>query len=269
MTAAGAQSLVATLQLDGPRVLILIGAGLLAGFFNTLAASGSAVTLPLMVALGVPAPVANGTNRITVLVGAASALLTFERRRVVDWRRGLPLAVAASGGAAAGAGLASVTPARPLVWAIVGAVFLAAALLLVRPSRWLRSAADADPHVGPTQLAVVGLVGLWSGFIVLDAATYFLFALVLAVGYDLVRANAIKSLVLLLSSVLALAVFGARGDVNWLATAPLAFGAAAGAQVAARIAVNPRASVWIYRALVLVVGGEAIQLVFRLLHAHV
>jgi uncharacterized membrane protein YfcA len=245
---------------------VLVGGGFAAGFFNTLASSGSAVTLPLLIALGVPAPVANGTNRLAVLLGAASAVAAFHRARVMDWRNGLILTVPAVIGTAIGAAIASVTPASKLSWAIVGAVFLALALLLTRPMRWLVDDPARRPRVGPAQLLVIGVVGVWAGFIVLDSATYLLFALVLAVGYDLVGANAIKSLILLASSVVAMVVFIAAGDIDWTAGIPLAAGSVAGALVAARIAVSPRARVFIYRALLLVVGGEAIQLVVRLVH---
>jgi len=52
-----------------PDWLPLIGAGILCGFLNTAASSGSAITLPLLLALGLPPAVANGTNRLPVLVG--------------------------------------------------------------------------------------------------------------------------------------------------------------------------------------------------------
>lgn len=245
---------------------MLFFAGGVAGFFNTLASSGSAVTLPIMIALGIPAPIANGTNRLGVLVGAASALVRY-RERVIEWRNGTILSIPAVLGAAAGAGIASATGKSTLTWAIIGAVFVALALLCLRPSRWLRPPDETrSARIGAFQLALMFVVGIWSGFIVLDSATYFLFALVLAVGYDVVRANAVKSLVLFWTSVLAIVVFAVRGDIDVLAGLPLALGSIVGAQIGARMAVSPRAGVWIYRLLVLVIGGEAVQLVIRLLH---
>ena len=67
------------------EVVVIVVAGLLSGFINTLASSGSAVTLPLMILIGLPATVANGTNRLPLLAGGISALLTFHRAGVVDW----------------------------------------------------------------------------------------------------------------------------------------------------------------------------------------
>ena len=84
------------------EAILFIGAGLLSGFINTLASSGSAVTLPLMILMGIPAPIANGTNRLPLLVGGLTAVLTFHRAGVVDWRNGLVLSIPIVCGTAAG-----------------------------------------------------------------------------------------------------------------------------------------------------------------------
>jgi uncharacterized membrane protein YfcA len=254
-------------DLDAWKYLVLFVIGGVGAFFNTLASSGSAITLPIMIALGIPAPVANGTNRLGVLIGAASALQHFRRERVIEWRNGTILSIPAVVGAAAGAGIASVTSKSTLTWAITGAVFVALALLCLRPSRWLRPPEEIRPiRIGAFQLGLMLVVGVWSGFIVLDSATYFLFVLVLAVGYDVVRANAVKSLILFWTSALAIVVFAVRGDLDVIAGVPMALGSVVGAQVGARVAVSPRAGVWIYRLLVLVIGGEAVQLAIRMIH---
>jgi uncharacterized protein len=91
----------------GVELLVIIAAGLLSGFINTLASSGSAVTLPLMILIGLPARVANGTNRLPLLAGAIAALVTFHRAGVIDWRNGLTLSVPVIAGTMAGAALAS------------------------------------------------------------------------------------------------------------------------------------------------------------------
>ena len=52
------------------EIFIAVGAGLLCGFLNTVASSGSAVTLPLLIFMGLTPSMANATNRVPVLVGA-------------------------------------------------------------------------------------------------------------------------------------------------------------------------------------------------------
>jgi uncharacterized membrane protein YfcA len=55
------------------ELIIIEGAEFLCGFFNTVASSGSAVTLPLLVFLGLPPAMANGTNRLPVVIGSVMA----------------------------------------------------------------------------------------------------------------------------------------------------------------------------------------------------
>ena len=59
------------------RFFLFTGAGFLAGLINTLASSGSAVTLPLLVFMGLPANVANGTNRVPLFIGRLASIAAF------------------------------------------------------------------------------------------------------------------------------------------------------------------------------------------------
>ena len=84
----------------------VIVAGFLAGFINTLAGSGSAITLPLLVFLGLPATVANGTNRIGVLFQTTMSTTTYHRAGVMPWRDANSLLVPAIIGGIVGAYIA-------------------------------------------------------------------------------------------------------------------------------------------------------------------
>jgi uncharacterized protein len=75
------------------EIAVIVAAGVNSGFISTLASSGSAVTLPLMILIGLPATVANGTNRLPLLAGAIAALMTFHCAGVIDWRNGLILSI--------------------------------------------------------------------------------------------------------------------------------------------------------------------------------
>ncbi|MGI9126465.1 MAG: sulfite exporter TauE/SafE family protein [Mycobacterium sp.] len=239
--------------------LALVVAGLGLGFANTMASAGSAVSLPVLLALGLEPELANGTNRVAVLVGVIAALATFMRADVIRWNLVAPLAAAAVPGAIIGARLSEVIPPSKLHLAIVAALLIAVVLLLIRPTRWLATE-DSDPHVGPVQLLLVFLVGIWAGFIVLDGLTYLLFVLVLSVGMDLITANAAKVAIGAAIAAVSLPVLAAGGHVDWVAAAPLSVGAVAGGVVAARLAVLPGAGKWIYRLIVVIVLGEVAQL---------
>ena len=64
-------------------LLLLIG-GVAAGFINTLASSGSAITLPILLFLGMSPHVANATNRLNVLAAACASAVVFARQGKID-----------------------------------------------------------------------------------------------------------------------------------------------------------------------------------------
>ena len=68
---------------------ILLVAGLGCGLINTLASSGSAISLPILLMFGLSPLDANATNRLSVLFGSIMALRTFAAKKQVDWRAGL------------------------------------------------------------------------------------------------------------------------------------------------------------------------------------
>ena len=65
----------------------LVVAGIIAGFINTLAGSGSLLTLPLLMFIGLPPTVANATNRIGVLFQSAVSSASFRHQRVFEFKR--------------------------------------------------------------------------------------------------------------------------------------------------------------------------------------
>lgn len=119
-----------------------------------------------------------------------------------------------------------------------------------------------QPRVGPVQLILIFLVGVWAGFIVLDGLTYLLFVLVLSVRMDLVAANAAKVAIGAAIAGVSLPVLAAGGHVDSGAAIPLSVGAVVGGLIAARLAVLPGAGKWIYRLIVVIILGEVAQLGF-------
>jgi len=180
------------MELMPEKVVILILAGALSAALNTLASSGSAVTLPLLEFMGLPAPMANGTNRISMFFGSITRILSFHRSGVLEWRPALLFSIPTFVGAILGALIGIKISVLQMKWAIDIALVVAFVLILVNPKRWIHSQAATQLRMGPRQWALFFLVGIWAGFIVLDSGTYLLLVLVLSVGCDLVRANAIN-----------------------------------------------------------------------------
>ena len=238
-------------------------AGLACGFLNTTASSGSAVSLPILLAIGLDPLTANATNRLPVLVGAMSATGSFQRRHAIPWRLAVKVSVPVVLGAAVGAGLAEVVPGRDLALLITAAVLFALILLFTKLKSAIASAAEHDPVFGLRERLMFFGIGAWIGFIVLDGATYLLLCLTLAVGLPLTNANAVKNFALVPTTLVAVVIFAAKGSIDWQVGAVMALGSIVGGLLGARLASSPIAKVWVFRILVMVIVAELFHLVLH------
>ena len=244
----------------GPGALLLvIVAGLAVGFANTLASPGSAISLPILLGLGMAPELANGTNRVAVLAGALTATASFARAGRIQWPIVTPLMVVAAIGGLIGVGISEVISPMRMHTAIVAAECVALALMVIRPARWVNATGD-NPRVGPAQLAMVFLVGIWTGFIILDGGTYLLILLVLSVGFSVLGANAAKAAIMCSIAAVTLPVLAIGDYIAWGSAGAMSIGALIGGLLAARVAMIPGAARWVYRLIVLILIGELGQL---------
>ena len=234
---------------------LIIAAGFLAGVINTLAGSGSLVTLPLLMFLGLPAGVANGTNRIGVLFQGVVAVQTLRRRTNYEYKSSWWIVAIAAAGAVLGAKLAIEVDEVWLNRAILGLMIFMLVVILVEPKKWLREGLPNPKAIrNPLYWLLFFCIGVYGGFIQAGVGIFLLAGLVLAGGYNLVHANAVKLVVVLVYSVLVLAIFQEGGQVNWGYGLLLAVGQMLGAWVAARFAADhPKARTWIRYLLIAVV----------------
>ena len=240
--------------------LLLAGvplAGFVAGFINTLAGSGSLLTLPLLILLGLPANVANATNRVGVLLQTIAAVATFGRRGALPLAGSWKLLVPSVVGGVVGAELA-VDLDEALLRQTIGVLLLVLlGVMLLKPERWI--AAHAAPRE-PRLLVEVPLffaIGVYGGFIQVSVGLFLLAGLVLGAGYNLVGANALKNLIVLVLTAAALVVFVINDQVEWTFGLLLGAGQAAGAWVAARFAIKRGAEFIRWIVIVITVGSAA------------
>jgi uncharacterized membrane protein YfcA len=241
--------------------LLVIGGGFALGLINTLAGSGSAVTLPLLVFLGLSPTVANGTNRIPIILGRVAALVAFQRAGVMDWRRGLLLSIPALAGTVLGAYVASLVQSRVMGVIITVTVIGTLFLVLANTRSLLRGESASHLRLVWWHYPLFFLVGVWAGFIVLDSSIFFLLLLVLAVGYDLKEANAVKALVTLLCLAASLVIFVDTGEVDWHYGLLLTVGCLPGSWLGAVLATKEWVKVWVYRLLIIGISVEIYFLV--------
>lgn len=243
--------------------LLAIAAGVVAGVINTLAGSGSLVTLPLLVFLGLPADVANGTNRVGVLLQNVVGIFVFRRGGLAPSQGSRWIIVPAVAGALMGAGIATVLDKSAMERAIAVVMVIMLVVLISNPKRWLREKSEAvagRPGVGVILMFFV--IGIYGGFIQAGVGVLLLSGLVLASGYSLNHANMIKLTIVLLMAIIALPVFMFNGQVDWGLGALMAVGQAIGAWAAANYATRvPNANLWVRRLLIVIVVISIIRFI--------
>lgn len=242
-------------------LVLVVGAGFFLGFLNTLAGSGSAVTLPLLLFLGLSPDVANGTNRIPIVLGRIASLVAFQRAGVMDWGRGLLLCIPSLAGALLGAYVASIMQPRVMGVIITLTIIGALILVLTNTGALLRSHSKAHLHLTWWHHVLFFLAGFWLGFIILDVSIFLLLLLVLVVGYDLRQANAVKALIAFLGATASLAIFTEKAEVNWYYGLLLTVGSLPGSWLGAVLATKEWVKVWVYRLLIIAIILEIISLV--------
>lgn len=245
------------------QYLLLFVGGLMAGVINTLAGNGSTITLFLLMTFGLPANVANGTNRIGILFQSIIATKAFAKSP-----RFMPLikeswwiiALAIPGGIA-GAVLASLMDKDALKSVIGILMVLMFFIIMVNPKRWLQET-DHDKNRKTLLNFILFLgIGFYAGFIQMGMGLFFLAIMVLGAKYSLLDANILKIVITLLITIPALIIYLYQGQVNWEYGLALATGQSLGAWLAAKFAINhPKASVWIHRLLVVMVLVAVVKL---------
>jgi hypothetical protein len=220
------------------HILIILGSGLLAGFINTLAGGGSFLTLAALDLAGLPAAMANGTNRVAVAVQNVAAVMGFRSKGVGDWRFSIQLAIPSLFGAVLGAYVVIDLPEVLFRRVLAAAMLIMLAILIIRPERWIKKREIAFTGKRCALAYVVFFaLGFYGGAIQAGVGFFLIAALVLFAGLDLVKTNSHKVFIVGSYTILALLMFAWRGQVNWVLGLVLAVGNSTGAWIASRLAV--------------------------------
>ncbi|HEY5776993.1 MAG TPA: sulfite exporter TauE/SafE family protein [Xanthomonadales bacterium] len=242
--------------------LLLFLVGLIAGTLNVIAGGGSLLSLPVMIFLGLPPTVANGTNRVAILIQNIGASWSFHRRGLVsrEWL------------------LIAVPPA--LVGAIIGTIAAVQigelefqrllAVILVLASVWsiwnpihLQPEGNAPLPQGARRWAFVAaffLIGAYGGFIQAGIG-FILLAATSAAGFNMIRGNALKVTVVLAFTPLALVLFAWNGKVDWAMGFALAAGNFLGGLAGVHLQVL-KGHKWVQGVVTVVIIIFAIRLLF-------
>jgi uncharacterized membrane protein YfcA len=238
-------------------VLILV-AGVAAGFFNVVAGGGSLITVPAMIFLGLPPAMANGTNRIAILSQNITSVQRFRKKGYFNLKVGLILGLTASAGALLGSSIAVELPGE-VFNKILSAVMV---MVLVLTLFGKKSDGEKD-HIErvPLLAAAFFFVGIYGGFI--QAGTGFIVIAVFSLisGTSLVRTNSIKVLVIMLYTIPSLIIFIINGQVEWVTGIVLAVGNSVGALIGTNFSIS-KGEKWIKVVLTVTVSAMAVKLFF-------
>ncbi|HEX6327079.1 MAG TPA: sulfite exporter TauE/SafE family protein [Jiangellaceae bacterium] len=236
---------------------LVVLAGLGAGTINAVVGSGSLITFPTLIWVGLPPVVANVSNTVGLVPGAASGAWGYRRELAGQRGRLLRLGAGTLSGALVGAILLLVLPPDVFATVVPALILLACLLVVIQP--WLvRRLADRPrrDHGGPLVWLAIFATGMYGGYF--GAAQGVLLIAVLAVGLDetLQRVNAAKNVLGGLANLVAGLLFIVVADVNWAAAGLVAAGAVVGGLLGARVA--RRLAPAVLRAVVVLIGIIAV-----------
>jgi uncharacterized membrane protein YfcA len=235
-------------------VFILIGSAL-AGGINTLAGNGSAITLTILTELiGLPANMANGTNRVGIFTQSLTGMWAFHKNGKLEVKRSWLPVVLASIGAIAGV-IVAVNVSNESFKSVFRALLVVMlVVILVKPKRWLR---ETDKAYQPNIFIAIPLylgIGFYGGFIQMGMGIFFLAIMVLFARYSLIEANGLKLVIISIYTSLVILIFQSQGLINWKAGLLMAVGQSTGGYLTAHYASRyPQANVWAHRLLIAVV----------------
>ncbi len=247
--------------------IIVVLVGVVAGIINTLAAGGSLLTLPVLMALGLPPNMANGTNRIALFLQNVVGVGKFHHEKVMDFPSGFRVGIPAALGAIAGAFIAVNLDDQVMRLAIAGVMIVVFFLILLNPNRWIHSHEEHPPIPYRVQVVLFFGVGIYGGFIQAGVGFFLLTSLVLGSGYELMKANALKLFVILLYTPMAIVIFFLHGDIDLVMGLVLAAGNMTGAWIGARMALKRGTTFirYVVMAAILVAASKLILDVIRAL----
>ena len=227
--------------MDLLQVGLILVTGIAAGFMNSIGGGGSLLTLPMLIFLGLPATVANGTNRIAIIGQNIVGVANFKRKGFFFPKLGVILAIPAVIGSIFGARVAISVP-EGLFEKILAVIMIVVMIIIItRPEkRFLQEIKGED--LSPARLTVSVLVffgvGFYGGFINAGVGFIIIVSLTLITGMSLVKVNSLKLFIALIYISFSFIIFIMNGKVDWILGFTLAIGNAFGAYLGSNFAVS-------------------------------
>jgi uncharacterized protein len=245
-------------------LLALLCAGAAAGLINTVVGSGTLITFPTLLALGVPPVIANVSNTVGLAPGSLSGAWATGQELTGQRRLLLWLGTASLLGGIAGALLLLWLPSAAFDAIVPALIGLGCVLVILQPfisarlaiRRARLGAGGGSVHGSILLWLAVAFVGVYGGYF--GAAQGVLLIAILGIGLSesLLKTNAIKNVLATIVNSIASVVFVIVSEVNWPAAIAIAVGSVLGAQVGGKV--GRKLPPIVYRVIIVCVGIAAI-----------
>lgn len=204
-------------------IAILFGVGIVAGFININAGGGSTLTLPVLIFLGLEGSLANGTNRVAILIQNIAALIKFNKESYNQFKLSFRFALFTIPGVIIGA-FAAVKISDETFQTLLALIMVGVVVSMLIPRKNIAIDNDANKKINwKTYLALFG-IGFYGGFVQVGVGFLLMAALYYLAKFSLVYVNFHKVFIVLIYTIPALIIFVLTDNVNWFYGLSLAAG---------------------------------------------
>lgn len=219
--------------------LLLIGVGFLAGFINTIAGGGTLLTMPMLIFMGLPPSVANGTNRVAILIQTAIGVKGFQSKGITTHPFSIYLGISALVGSLIGAQIAIDINGESFNKILSVIMFFVILMIVFKPKFSVTNLVErTSGKYLYISILIFFFLGIYGGFI--NAGIGFITLIILPYinKLSLVKANATKVAVVCIYTIGAIAIFALNDKINWKYGLILSIGNASGAWFSSRWSVG-------------------------------
>lgn len=215
--------------MEAETLAFLALAGFVAAFIDSQVGGGGVISLPALLAAGLPPHLALGTNKLAATSASFTASINYGRSGAVPWKdaaRWMPLSFL---GSLAGVWLVLRVDGTWLLGVVLALMVAMVAYVLLRPAFGKE---DLGHPLLPWQLAAMSAaalaIGVYDGFLGPGTGSFLLFAIVSLLGYGFRKAAGLGRVLNYASNIGALAYFLGKGQVLWEAGIPMGLAMLAG-----------------------------------------
>ena len=215
--------------MDTTTLAFLALAGFVASFIDSQVGGGGVISLPALLAAGLPPHLALGTNKLAGTAASFSASVNYGRSGAVPWKdaaRWMPLSFA---GALVGVWIVLHVAGQHILAIVLVLMAAMTAYVLLRPAFGKEDRSHPITRMESVAMAASALaIGIYDGFLGPGTGSFLLFAIVALLGYGFRKAAGLGRVLNFASNAAALAYFIGAGQVVWEAGIPMAVAMLAG-----------------------------------------